>query len=182
MAVSNSIGSNVFDVLLGLALPWFIKTTFVDYGSVVQINSRGLLYSVVFLFATVALTVITIHCHKWRLTKRLGVMLFCFYAVFLTLSILVELNIFGYVNPPVCGLWSLRCWTVWSHNHKFEMTRLLELRRMGDRTRGLFLPPLPLHLWKDGYFPSHSTKICNRFPWQMIRDRHALIAPGRDWI
>ncbi|XP_071787820.1 sodium/potassium/calcium exchanger 4-like [Asterias amurensis] len=104
MAVSNSIGSNVFDVLLGLALPWFIKTTFVDYGSVVKINSRGLVYSVVFLFATVALTVGTIHFHKWRLTKRLGVILFCFYAVFLTLSILVELNIFGYVNPPVCGL------------------------------------------------------------------------------
>ena len=38
--MSNSIGSNVFDVLLGLALPWFIKTTFVDYGSVVSfVNS-----------------------------------------------------------------------------------------------------------------------------------------------
>ena len=36
MAVSNSIGSNVFDILLGLALPWFIKTTMVDYGSKVS--------------------------------------------------------------------------------------------------------------------------------------------------
>lgn len=26
MAVSNSIGSNIFDILIGLAVPWFIKT------------------------------------------------------------------------------------------------------------------------------------------------------------
>ncbi|XP_038074766.1 sodium/potassium/calcium exchanger 3-like [Patiria miniata] len=104
MAVSNSIGSNVFDVLLGLALPWFIKTTMINYGSVVRINSKGLLYSVVLLFATVAITIITIHCHKWNLTKRVGILLFAFYAIFLTFAILVELNVFGYVNPPVCVL------------------------------------------------------------------------------
>ncbi|XP_022106970.1 sodium/potassium/calcium exchanger 4-like [Acanthaster planci] len=102
MAVSNSIGSNVFDVLLGLALPWFIKTTMINYGSVVNINSSGLLYSVILLFATVAITIITIHCHKWRLTKRVGILMFFFYAIFLTFAILVELNVFGYVNPPVC--------------------------------------------------------------------------------
>ena len=32
MAVSNSIGSNVFDILIGLALPWFIATTMVRPG------------------------------------------------------------------------------------------------------------------------------------------------------
>ena len=35
MAVSNTIGSNVFDILIGLALPWFIKTAIVDPGSTV---------------------------------------------------------------------------------------------------------------------------------------------------
>merc|ERR1711962_1501170 len=103
MAVSNSIGSNVFDVLLGLALPWFIKTTCINYGAMVRINSNGLLYSVILLFATVAITVITIHCHKWKLTKRVGFLLFGFYAIFLTFSVLVELNVFGFVNPPVCA-------------------------------------------------------------------------------
>ena len=28
MGVSNIIGSNVFDLLIGLALPWFIKSIF----------------------------------------------------------------------------------------------------------------------------------------------------------
>lgn len=35
MAVSNSIGSNVFDVLLGLGFPWALRTIVVSYGSVV---------------------------------------------------------------------------------------------------------------------------------------------------
>lgn len=35
MAVSNSIGSNIFDVLLGLGFPWALRTLIVSYGSVV---------------------------------------------------------------------------------------------------------------------------------------------------
>lgn len=34
MAVSNSLGSNVFDILLGLAFPWFIKTAIMRDDSV----------------------------------------------------------------------------------------------------------------------------------------------------
>lgn len=37
MAVSNSIGSNVFDILVGLALPWFIETAIVHPG--IKINN-----------------------------------------------------------------------------------------------------------------------------------------------
>lgn len=36
MAVSNSIGSNVFDVLIGLGLPWSLQTLAVKYGSYVS--------------------------------------------------------------------------------------------------------------------------------------------------
>eukprot|EP00057_Strongylocentrotus_purpuratus_P030006 XP_780438.3 PREDICTED: sodium/potassium/calcium exchanger 3 [Strongylocentrotus purpuratus] len=102
MAVSNSIGSNVFDILIGLALPWFIKTAFVSYGTRIKINSKGLLYSVLLLFASVTATILAIHFNKWRLDKRLGVLLTCFYVVFLSFSIMVEMNVFGYVNPPMC--------------------------------------------------------------------------------
>lgn len=38
MAVSNSIGSNIFDVLLGLGFPWALRTLIVSYGSVVGNN------------------------------------------------------------------------------------------------------------------------------------------------
>ncbi|MGH0171231.1 UNVERIFIED_CONTAM: hypothetical protein FKN15_064053 [Acipenser sinensis] len=56
MAVSNSIGSNIFDILLGLGFPWAMQTLVVDYGSSVFINSKGLLYSVILLLASVFLT------------------------------------------------------------------------------------------------------------------------------
>lgn len=36
MAVSNTIGSNVFDVLIGLALPWWLMTVCVHPGSSVS--------------------------------------------------------------------------------------------------------------------------------------------------
>ncbi|XP_011478326.1 sodium/potassium/calcium exchanger 3 isoform X2 [Oryzias latipes] len=83
MAVSNSIGSNIFDVLLGLGFPWALRTLIVSYGSVVTINSRGLVYSVILLLASVSLTVLCVHLNRWRLDRRLGLCLLLLYAIFL---------------------------------------------------------------------------------------------------
>ncbi|XP_062378271.1 sodium/potassium/calcium exchanger 4a [Sardina pilchardus] len=102
MAVSNTIGSNVFDILVGLGVPWAIQTMAVDYGSEVQINSRGLVYSVVLLLGSVALTVLGIHVNRWKLDFRLGVYVMVLYAVFLCFSIMIEYNVFTFVNLPMC--------------------------------------------------------------------------------
>ncbi|CAJ1058498.1 sodium/potassium/calcium exchanger 3-like isoform X2 [Xyrichtys novacula] len=87
MAVSNSIGSNIFDVLLGLGFPWALRTLIVSYGSVVTINSKGLVYSVILLLASVTLTVLCVHLNCWRLDRRLGFCLLLLYAIFLLCSI-----------------------------------------------------------------------------------------------
>ncbi|XP_044061143.1 sodium/potassium/calcium exchanger 3-like isoform X7 [Siniperca chuatsi] len=87
MAVSNSIGSNIFDVLLGLGFPWALRTIVVSYGSVVTINSKGLVYSVILLLASVILTVLCVHLNGWRLDRRLGLCLILLYAIFLLCSI-----------------------------------------------------------------------------------------------
>ncbi|MCI4389604.1 hypothetical protein PGIGA_G00099950 [Pangasianodon gigas] len=102
MAVSNSIGSNVFDILVGLGLPWALQTMAISYGSVVMINSRGLLYSVVLLLGSVALTILGIHINKWKLDFKLGVYVLVLYAVFLCFSIMIEYNVFTFVNLPMC--------------------------------------------------------------------------------
>ncbi|XP_041832543.1 sodium/potassium/calcium exchanger 4 isoform X2 [Melanotaenia boesemani] len=102
MAVSNTIGSNVFDILVGLGVPWAIQTMCVSYGSVVMINSRGLVYSVVLLLGSVALTVLGIHLNKWRLDFKLGMYVIILYAVFLCFSIMIEYNVFTFVNLPMC--------------------------------------------------------------------------------
>ncbi|XP_069028000.1 sodium/potassium/calcium exchanger 3-like isoform X1 [Embiotoca jacksoni] len=90
MAVSNSIGSNIFDVLLGLGFPWALRTLIVSYGSVVMINSRGLVYSVILLLASVILTVLCVHLNRWRLDRRLGLGLIMLYAIFLLCSVSFE--------------------------------------------------------------------------------------------
>lgn len=41
MAVSNAVGSNVFDILICLGLPWFIKTAIIKPGSEVPVISKG---------------------------------------------------------------------------------------------------------------------------------------------
>jgi Ca2+/Na+ antiporter len=55
MGVSNTFGSNIFDLLVGLALPWFFKTLVSK--EAVHINSNGLMYDSVLLLGIVALTV-----------------------------------------------------------------------------------------------------------------------------
>ncbi|XP_041131272.1 sodium/potassium/calcium exchanger 4-like [Polyodon spathula] len=102
MAVSNTIGSNVFDILIGLGLPWGLQTMVVQYGSIVKINSRGLVYSVVLLLGSVGLTVMAVHINKWKLDKKLGVYVLVLYAVFLCFSVMIEFNVFTFVNLPMC--------------------------------------------------------------------------------
>ena len=41
MAVSNAIGSNVFDILVCLGIPWFLETCVKDPGSEIQVYSEG---------------------------------------------------------------------------------------------------------------------------------------------
>uniref|UniRef100_A0A672P4T8 Solute carrier family 24 member 4 n=1 Tax=Sinocyclocheilus grahami TaxID=75366 RepID=A0A672P4T8_SINGR len=102
MAVSNTIGSNVFDILVGLGVPWALQTMAVNYGSVVMINSRGLVYSVVLLLGSVAVTILGIHLNGWKLDFKLGVYVLVLYAVFLCFSIMIEYNVFTFVNLPMC--------------------------------------------------------------------------------
>ncbi|XP_078787785.1 sodium/potassium/calcium exchanger 3 isoform X2 [Oryzias latipes] len=102
MAVSNSIGSNVFDILVGLGLPWALKTLAINYGSDIKLNSKGLIFSVGLLLGSVFLTVLGVHLNKWTLDKRLGVCCLLLYLVFLCFSCLIEYNIFTFVNLPTC--------------------------------------------------------------------------------
>ena len=41
MAVSNAIGSNVFDILMCLGIPWVLKTAVVHPGSEVKVVHKG---------------------------------------------------------------------------------------------------------------------------------------------
>ena len=102
MAVSNSIGSNVFDILIGLGLPWLLQTAIVNPNSVFLINSGGLEFSSISLIGTVLFLLVAVGLNKWRLNKVLGAVCILVYAAFITFAVLYELNVFMDVNPPAC--------------------------------------------------------------------------------
>jgi Ca2+/Na+ antiporter len=56
MVVSNSVGSNLFDILVGLGLPWLLSNLFISKSSSIKIDSKGLFYSTSVLLLTVLLT------------------------------------------------------------------------------------------------------------------------------
>lgn len=41
MAVCNALGSNIFEILVGLGLPWLIKTAIMDPGVPIVVESKG---------------------------------------------------------------------------------------------------------------------------------------------
>ncbi|KAJ8688421.1 hypothetical protein QAD02_024216 [Eretmocerus hayati] len=105
MGISNSIGSNVFDVLLCLGLPWLVKSTLfptVKGEHFVQINSEGLIYSSVSLMSTLMLLYGTLALNRFRLDRKVGLICLAMYSVFLVFASLVELNVFFVVNRPTC--------------------------------------------------------------------------------
>mmetsp|Transcript_31 Transcript_31/g.108 ORF Transcript_31/g.108 Transcript_31/m.108 type:complete len:661 (+) Transcript_31:138-2120(+) len=99
MAISSSIGSNIFDILVGLPLPWIIKTGFVDGGSSVAIISKFLTFHLLLLLLMVVLVVICIHCMGWKLTKSLGFLMAMLYVIFLAVAITLEV-----IEPPPSAL------------------------------------------------------------------------------
>ncbi|KAM3918069.1 sodium/potassium/calcium exchanger 5-like [Leptodactylus fuscus] len=101
MAMSNIVGSNVFDMLC-LGLPWFIKTVFVDRSSPVEVNSSGLTYTTISLLFSIVFIFVAIHVNGWKLDKKLGVICLVMYLVFATLSILYELGIIGSMTVRPC--------------------------------------------------------------------------------
>lgn len=105
MGISNSIGSNVFDVLLCLGLPWFIKAALLpkipgEY--YVQINSRGLVYSSISLFSTLITLYGALALNKFKLSRKVGIVCFVMYVIFLIFASVIELNTFFVVNLPIC--------------------------------------------------------------------------------
>nr|XP_033341286.1 sodium/potassium/calcium exchanger 4-like isoform X1 [Megalopta genalis]XP_033341287.1 sodium/potassium/calcium exchanger 4-like isoform X2 [Megalopta genalis] len=105
MGISNSIGSNVFDVLLCLGLPWFLKAAFfptVANQHFVKINSQGLVYSSISLFSTLLILYLSLLFGKFRLTRTVGIACLITYAVFLVFASILELNTFFVVNLPTC--------------------------------------------------------------------------------
>lgn len=91
MAVSNAIGSNVFDICLGIGIPYFVKTAFVDSGSTISVGADSDVVSpIIILGITLIVVVGCLLVTKWRLTRGLGFVYLAGYAAFVIWSVLNE--------------------------------------------------------------------------------------------
>ncbi|XP_076659051.1 solute carrier family 24 member Nckx30C isoform X4 [Halictus rubicundus] len=91
MAVSSSVGSNIFDVTVGLPVPWLLYGLI--YGKPVEVNSVGMVCSIAILFCMLLFVIMSIACFKWRMNKGLGFTMFLLYFVFVAVSLMFEYEI-----------------------------------------------------------------------------------------
>ncbi|XP_054862180.1 sodium/potassium/calcium exchanger 1-like isoform X11 [Amphiprion ocellaris] len=89
MAVSSSVGSNIFDITVGLPVPWLLYSSFHGFAPV-AVSSNGLFCAIVLLFLMLLFVIISIATCKWKMNKVLGFTMFLLYFIFLVLSVMLE--------------------------------------------------------------------------------------------
>ena len=80
MAVSSSIGSNIFDVTVGLPVPWILFNIFMDCPVIV--GADNLVISVLVLLLMVILVVVSVMATDWKMTHSMGAAMMVLYVVF----------------------------------------------------------------------------------------------------
>jgi len=81
MAVSNAIGSNIFDILVGLGVVWMIMIYV--HGESITISTDNLGGSIMLLMATVASLLFLLLVQRWRIGRKSGMVLIGLYCVYL---------------------------------------------------------------------------------------------------
>ncbi|XP_029698217.1 sodium/potassium/calcium exchanger 1 [Takifugu rubripes] len=89
MAVSSSVGSNIFDITMGLPIPWLMYSAIHGLAPV-AVSSNGLFCAIVLLFIMLLFVIISIASCNWKMNKALGSTMFLLYFIFLVLSVMLE--------------------------------------------------------------------------------------------
>ena len=79
MAIANAVGSNIFDILIGLGLPWLLALVFL--GDTITIGTEGLWTSALVLLGTVVLLFVFLTTNR-KLSRWEGWILVAAYAVY----------------------------------------------------------------------------------------------------
>ena len=102
MAISNSIGSNLFDILVCLGLPWFLETVIIRPGDTIQVYSGGIFYSSSLLLSSVLILLICFIINKWYLSKKFGFLMFIIWCLVTVVACSFEYDVFGNFSIPTC--------------------------------------------------------------------------------
>jgi K+-dependent Na+/Ca+ exchanger-like protein len=80
MALSNAVGSNIFDILVGLGVVWMFVILF--KGETIRINQEELDGSISILLGSVAVLLVLFLLQRWRIGPRAGVLLISIYGLY----------------------------------------------------------------------------------------------------
>jgi Ca2+/Na+ antiporter len=100
--MSNSIGSNVFDILVCLGLPWFIENTIIKPFSVINVYSCSTFYSNGILLCSIIMLMVCFTINKWILIKKFGILMIINWIAFTIITCLFEYDFFGKFLVPTC--------------------------------------------------------------------------------
>ncbi|EJD76315.1 K -dependent Na /Ca exchanger [Loa loa] len=100
MAVSSSVGSNIFDVCVGLPIPWllfFIVEPLRNPGTTqnhISVSSNGLICSVGMLFIMLIVLVASVALSHWKMNKVFGIIMIISYIAFCIFAVALEMGHF----------------------------------------------------------------------------------------
>ena len=94
MAIANAVGSNVFDILLGLGFPWMLRGIInesvgekpCDY--YFPVKKCGIEISVGILFGTLGVFFLVLVLYKWRMNNKLGITFLVLYLFYILWTLL----------------------------------------------------------------------------------------------
>jgi len=86
VAVSSSFGSNLFDITVGLPLPWLLFTIIRQVPSV-PVSSIGIAWDCVTILLMLFMVIASIAGFKWKMSKSMGLLMMALYVVFIVVSV-----------------------------------------------------------------------------------------------
>ncbi|XP_041652567.1 sodium/potassium/calcium exchanger 1-like isoform X2 [Cheilinus undulatus] len=97
MAVSSSMGRNIFFITLGLPLPWLLFSSVHGFAPL-PVDTSGLVCAMMLLFLALFFFIISIASFKWKMSKVLGFTLLLVYLIFVVLCLVLH---YGYIRCPL---------------------------------------------------------------------------------
>lgn len=101
MAISNAVGSNIFDIAIGLGLPWLLLILFT--GRTVTVVTESLTSSIFLLFATVVALLFLLIAKKWEIGRYAGILLIASYVFYILTQLgIVSFSLCLNLGSPFC--------------------------------------------------------------------------------
>jgi K+-dependent Na+/Ca+ exchanger-like protein len=79
MAVSNAVGSNIFDILFTLGFAWMLLFIVRGTAEPIYVSNENLAASILLLFATVVSLLFLLFIRRWKIGSKSGILLIALY-------------------------------------------------------------------------------------------------------